>query len=715
MTLLIYLIKTVFISGLLFGYYSLFLRNRRFHGFNRLFMLSIPVISLLLPLFSFNLPVFWNHASAGSPIRLLGVGGGKFEEVVTIYANSGSHSVFTWVQIAGICSGLISVLLFIRFYNTIRFLHRLGKNNRSVRLPEATVFFVDEKGTPFSFFRNIYWGEEMDIDSTAGRQILRHEIYHVVNNHSLDILVNEIISILCWFNPFFYLTGRELRAIHEYAADAYAADGADQFEYANLLLMKESGSAVSLAHPFFKNQIKRRILMITKSPKNKKALLSRLMILPLILVLVGVFSFKIQNQFHVLKTKTFRVVIDAGHGGSFNGTAFNGQMEKNINLLIAKKIQSLSGQYNVDVIMSRETDVTPGSNELHESLEWIAALSKNKNADLFISIHTNATETAQEGKQQTDKSGFQIWIPRSSSEVYVKSLKLGSVLTESIKPDYTIEPELKQPPGDGGNILILRKATVPAVLIECGYLDNPNDLKYLLDEKNQERIARDILEGIKKYNADNTSFSGSSDFEDPLAGAVWISEEQSSHIADEKLQRLELDTKLGLIIYYMKDGKKYFSNMPDWYKKFSDSVNQSKSENVTKNVSLTENKSVKLAVTNNIIRNEKVSDSTGPLKKVEVEATYPGGSDAWRQYILNNLKYPEEAVKNEIQGEVVVEFVVNKDGSLTGVHAISGPDRLKAESVRVVTKSGKWVPALEQGKKVASTVKQPINYRLKES
>ena len=100
---------------------------------------------------------------------------------------------------------------------------------------------------------------------------------------------------------------------------------------------------------------------------------------------------------------------------SINGTQINGIYEKDINLSISKKIQSLAGEYNVDVIMSRETDVTPGSNELTESLEYIAALPKNKNADLFISIHTN--QTANEKKEtQTTNSGFQIYIPRNSSE-----------------------------------------------------------------------------------------------------------------------------------------------------------------------------------------------------------------------------------------------------------------------------------------------------------
>jgi hypothetical protein len=100
--------------------------------------------------------------------------------------------------------------------------------------------------------------------------------------------------------------------------------------------------------------------------------------------------------------------------------------------------------------------VTPGSNELRESLEYIAGLPKNKNADLFIPTHTNATEAAQEGKLQTSKSGFQIYIPRKTSKVYDGSVKFGSVVTEMIKSDFIIESELKQPPGDCNKVLILR-------------------------------------------------------------------------------------------------------------------------------------------------------------------------------------------------------------------------------------------------------------------
>src|ERR1700688_2304274 len=185
MILLIYIIKTVFISGFLLGYYLLFLRNRFFHRFNRYFLLAIPVLSLLVPALQFSLPAYWNQADSGSPIRLLGVGRGTLLETVSVY--SGQRPVFYWEFILGSFSGLISFILLLRLYKTIRFLHLLRKNKPNLHLPEAIIYFVSEKGTPFSFFKNIYWGNEMDINSVTGRQILRHEIYHVKNNHSLDI------------------------------------------------------------------------------------------------------------------------------------------------------------------------------------------------------------------------------------------------------------------------------------------------------------------------------------------------------------------------------------------------------------------------------------------------------------------------------------------------------------------------------------------------
>jgi protein TonB len=105
------------------------------------------------------------------------------------------------------------------------------------------------------------------------------------------------------------------------------------------------------------------------------------------------------------------------------------------------------------------------------------------------------------------------------------------------------------------------------------------------------------------------------------------------------------------------------------------------------------------------------NDKTFP--KVEQYAEYSGGWKEWEKFIDKNLKYPYVAEKNEIQGVVVIQFVVNRDGSVSDVIAISGPAELRAEGVRIIQKSsGKWIPAKAGGLPVRSNKKQPLVFKL---
>jgi TonB family protein len=655
MILLIYIIKTVFISGGLLGYYMLCLRNRPFHGFNRIFLLSIPALSLIIPALHFYPLSLWNHAGQSSPIHLLGVARGTLEEAVTVYASRKKGLVFTWKSVSIIISTVISLALVIRLINSVRYLIRLKKQSPHLPLLSATLYFVSEKGTSFSFFKSIFWGKEMDLNNEEGQQILRHELYHVTQKHSLDILFMEICAITMWFNPFLYFIRSELNIIHEYAADSHATANADGYAYAKLLLNHISGNTFNIVHPFFKNQLKRRITMITKNHKNKAPILGRFLILPLLLIFITLFSFssgsgslKSNSVLSLINTSSIRVIIDPGHGGSLGGTYFNGLYEKDINLKISKKIQSLAKEYNVEVIMSRENDEDPAGKNLDASLNYRISLASTKNADLFISIHVNATA---KGGPQKEHSGFEIYVPDNSSKFHNGSVKLASSITEYIKPDYTIASEIME---RVHTIKVLDQATVPAVMIHCGFIDNPSDMSWIQNPGNQEKIARDILEGIQKYSQHISANTADTNRNIQLTEKVVLSENATT-------------TK----ILDVKNEKQ-----------------------VSKELSIT------------------ARDTSAPLRKVEVEAEYPGGSQQWVKYLFKTLKYPEAAVTNEIQGTVIVEFVVNEDGTLTDIHALNGPEQLRAESVRVLAKSGKWTPAKDQGLIVASYHKQPIIYKL---
>jgi periplasmic protein TonB len=107
-----------------------------------------------------------------------------------------------------------------------------------------------------------------------------------------------------------------------------------------------------------------------------------------------------------------------------------------------------------------------------------------------------------------------------------------------------------------------------------------------------------------------------------------------------------------------------------------------------------------------------VEEEDAIILKVEIESEYPGGLAAWQRFLYKNLRYPQEAIDNEIQGAVVVQFIVDKEGNVSDIEAVSGPAELRAEAVRVIKKSGKWTPAIQNGRKVKSYKKQPIGFRI---
>ncbi len=106
------------------------------------------------------------------------------------------------------------------------------------------------------------------------------------------------------------------------------------------------------------------------------------------------------------------------------------------------------------------------------------------------------------------------------------------------------------------------------------------------------------------------------------------------------------------------------------------------------------------------------TDYDKTFTKVEIESEYPGGASAWQRYLNKNLRYPQDAIDNEIQGTVIVQFIVDKAGMVSEVEAISGPNELRDEAARVIKKSGQWTPAVQNGRQVKSYKKQPIVFRL---
>jgi periplasmic protein TonB len=122
------------------------------------------------------------------------------------------------------------------------------------------------------------------------------------------------------------------------------------------------------------------------------------------------------------------------------------------------------------------------------------------------------------------------------------------------------------------------------------------------------------------------------------------------------------------------------------------------------------------AVAQGIIEQPKRINEDSVFITVSIESQYPGGVSQWARFLNKNLanNYPQEAADNGIQGRVVIQFIVDKDGNVSEVHAISGPRELHESAVKVIRKSGKWIPAEQNGRKVKSYKSQPIIFSLGE-
>ncbi|MEP6746145.1 MAG: energy transducer TonB [Bacteroidota bacterium] len=113
-----------------------------------------------------------------------------------------------------------------------------------------------------------------------------------------------------------------------------------------------------------------------------------------------------------------------------------------------------------------------------------------------------------------------------------------------------------------------------------------------------------------------------------------------------------------------------------------------------------------------VVNQKDLHDST--FTHVDVESAFPGGAPAWSRFLRDNLVYPKKAVKKDIQGTVTAQFIVDKDGTVSNIDAVDGPEMLREAAIDVIKKSPNWKPATQNGRKVKSYKKQPITFKLEQ-
>lgn len=111
---------------------------------------------------------------------------------------------------------------------------------------------------------------------------------------------------------------------------------------------------------------------------------------------------------------------------------------------------------------------------------------------------------------------------------------------------------------------------------------------------------------------------------------------------------------------------------------------------------------------------KKVTDNSPIYEEADIMPSFPGGGEAMEKYLNDNIKYPKQARENDVQGRVVVSFVVERDGTLSNIRVVRSVDPLlDKEANRVISSMPRWKPGKKDGNEVRVRYKLPVKFRLK--
>ncbi len=297
---LIYALESATCLAILYLAYHLLLRKEKSFRYNRFYLLAAIVFSISFPLFEINYNP-QNTPAVLNSIHQVGneVGSEPIIEAdkaysYTITAQSERPFLLWWealliFYIIGVVIGLMKLLLQIRSFKEIIWF----KRHRTRYKINGDFFLVKTDGSmpTFSFFKYLFWDNTVELTDAEKKQVMDHEMVHIKEKHSFDIIFIEILKVLFWFNPFMYLYKLLLEESHEYLADKKVALMTGQATYSRLLVktvFRKMG--LEYGSYFGKNQTVKRVQMLTK---NKKVNFLRLLIpLPLIALLFFIFAFE---------------------------------------------------------------------------------------------------------------------------------------------------------------------------------------------------------------------------------------------------------------------------------------------------------------------------------------------------------------------------------------------------------------------------------------
>ncbi len=679
----LYLLKSaVWLAGFTL-LYLLFLGKERFFILKRIYLLTGVILSLFLPLITINYRVELPAPIMQDTQGVTSVLPSPAATAAGITENADPLKWFMLFYAAGILFLLGRTLLhLVPVYRTIR-------RETVSREGEALLVITEKYTSAFSFFNYVFINPSLS--GREVREILNHEMVHLRQKHWFDLLIIEVMSLVQWMNPFAWICSALVRQNHEHLADEDALQRtSDPAGYrAALLNQVFSARLISLSNSFNFSFNTNRFEMMKKKNYSPYRKLKLLLVLPVAAVILFAFASPryvyadpaTPAEITIIKPEAITQVLVRGVVYREDGTPFPG-VSVNVS---GTTIMTISGP--------------DGRFEFRSIPENIILLFTHKGYK-YLPL-----------KPEFDKEMSVRMVP---------------------DPDYVDPATIKPDP--------VRK--LPVVVVDG-----------VITEENERAVMQRMKDDLGAYNALKPQDAVKKYGDRAAAGAV---EFWSVKKAREMGMKVPLRRK-SENDFPTFDGNSYLA-FNDWVVSRTAYPGEAVRENISgwARVSYTIDvdgsiKDIKPNASTNVILGKAVADviRTSPKwtppqnpemnepftaevvakfalpDKVKVAETFvvveempefPGGDQALFKYLYENLKYPDEAKAQGIQGKVILRFVVTAEGKVADVTIVrSVHPLLDEEAVRVISGAPDWIPGKQRGRPVDVYYSVPISFSVKDN
>ncbi|MDB5210297.1 MAG: hypothetical protein JWQ30_1124 [Sediminibacterium sp.] len=285
-----YLFRSILCLALLLLVYLVFLEREKMHRFNRWYLLCSIVFACIVPLLSFTIAAESLPVLQDNYFEIVVSGYNQPDQKITVAKETTDYlTPSLWIIYL-----LTASLLLIRFTRNFYRLLSSAASNRSVMYHGTKLVLLKEKTASYSFLNNIFINEQEYTDHSIEKELITHELTHVKEKHSWDLIFIELIQVIFWFNPLFIFYKKAIQRNHEYLADdSVIKSHIDIPAYQYLLLHKmSSGNTAHLASNFNYSSAKKRLIMMTRTSNKTIMRLKQALLLPVFAIVLFAFSSK---------------------------------------------------------------------------------------------------------------------------------------------------------------------------------------------------------------------------------------------------------------------------------------------------------------------------------------------------------------------------------------------------------------------------------------